>query len=267
MAASRLKTLILITLLLVNIFLAALVIPARLGEQRQHQAADARLAELFADAGISLDPTIIPRQRLQQPLVLRTDEEFRAAVAADILGEGAQREENVGGIIYSTEQGYVRFQDAAFSALLPAGAERSEAEAQRLVARLGMTATSAGSYNAEGTLVCTLIPETLGFSVVSAPITVRFDEEAHVILEGTLLPESALLRTGAVSTCSARDALVAFLESRLNTGWLGSEITAIAQCWRTERSGGEVRLLPVWRISTDIGAYTVDCESRGISAL
>jgi hypothetical protein len=130
-----------------------------------------------------------------------------------------------------------------------------------------MTATPAGSYTAEGALVCILHAEAVGFPVVASTVTVRFDGESHVILEGTLLPESALRRTGETSACSARDALVAFLESRLNTGWLGSEITAISQCWRTERSGGEVRLQPVWRISTDIGAYTVDCQSRAISAL
>ena len=122
-------------------------------------------------------------------------------------------------------------------------------------------------YLPENVLQCIQTLEAAGFSVISAPITVRFDGTERLILEGTLIPESALHRIGERSTFSARDALVAFLESRLNTGWLGSEITAIAQCWRVERSAGEMRLIPVWRIATDIGAYMVDCESRTISAL
>lgn len=265
MAASKLKNLILIVLLLVNVFLMSIVIPSQLTQRQQRKAADDRLAALFSDAGIAIGNDSIPARKAQQELRLVCGEETRTAAAQGLLGEQTQQEENVGGLIYSADGGYIRFLDTQFSASIVTEAENPEQTAAALAEKLGITVHAVHSHGEGDATVCTVVPQMMGFPVFSAPVSVRFEAEGRVLLDGTLLVESALKRTQNTDTCTARDALVAFLDSRLDIGWLGSEITAVTQGWQADSRSG--LLQPAWMIATDAGNYLVCGSEKTVTAV
>ena len=265
MAASKLKNLVIVVLLLVNVFLMILVIPAQLESHRQTREADAKLAVLFEEADIEFLPDSVPQGLALRELRMTLDDRMRLTAAAAILGEGFQKEETERGPRYTAEAGFVQFYGTRFTAKLSLPAEKPEEFSRDLLERMGLKVYDLQSEERNGTVICTVRLNALGFPIADSPVTLSFENGHLTSMDGTFVAESALVRVGQTDTVSARNALVVFLGSRLSTGWMGSAIHAVTQGWYISRSSGSDNILcPIWYISTDTGDYLVNGITQAV---
>ena len=96
MESSRLKNIIILILLLVNVFLLASLVSRRMSQASAQRQAAQQLTDLFASAGVTLDPDVISKSSVPPTLSLsRSDDEDRK-VAAFFLGDALIQSDDAG---------------------------------------------------------------------------------------------------------------------------------------------------------------------------
>ncbi len=276
MSAPKIKTIILAILVMANLFLLAIVLPARREAREREQAVYANLQTLFASYGVTLDETLPEEQKLY-PLVLEPDVDEQRAAAEALLGEETEEERGVGSYlsIYRSDAGACRFaRGGSFSAELTQVVSASgdlQRAAERLLKNMGFRCASISDAvrQSAGIYTVTACQSADGVPVFSAELELTFSNGALTAIEGefyTGLEHAATAEQTACIACA--DALIAFLNSRDELGWVGSRIEKIEQGYlKTETaSASTVRLNPVWRVETDTGAFYVNGLDASVSA-
>jgi len=260
-SASKVKNLVILILLLVNVFLLALVVPSRVRAGQQEQATAQQLSRLFASYDIALPAEIIPRgESLYDQQVSSATEATILAVQA-LLGEDASAVQQRDGLRFASSQGEAVLVNGSLIAELRIPVGEPEAFTRDCLARMGL-AFSAVTVHAESetVTVCRAEPLVSGLPVVSTRLSFRYEDGLLTRVEGLLLTAKDTMTVIGNQRCiTAADALVDFLGSRLSTGWLGSRIDSIEQGWSLTRgAGGSFSLRPVWRLNTDAGVCLVN---------
>ena len=117
MAAGKLKNLIILILVLANVFLLALVIPARLSERQRRETADRELTELFADSGVTLPEGGVPDGVTIYPQEASTRPGDNLSAVTAVLGQQVVASESAYRTEYRSAQGEASLTaDGAFSA-------------------------------------------------------------------------------------------------------------------------------------------------------
>lgn len=261
MAASKVKNLVILILLLVNVFLLVLVVPSRVRAGQQEKATAQQLSRLFEAYDIALSPETIPRgERLYDQQVSSAAEATILAVK-ELLGDGASAVQQRDGLHFESPRGEAVLVNGSLTAELRIPAGEPEAFTRDCLAKMGL-AFSAVTVHAESetVTVCRVEPMVGGLPVVSTRLSFRYEDGFLTRVEGLLLTARDTMTVSGTQGCiTAADALVEFLGSRLSTGWLGSRINSMEQGWSlTLGAGGSFSLRPVWRLNTDAGVCLVN---------
>lgn len=272
MSASKLKNLILLILLLVNLFLLALVVPKYTADRQRQQQADKSLVALFADAGVALSLEDIPESLPLTMQELTADEDYPLSAVQTVLGGGVLSRPRENGTEYSSALGLALvLGDGEFSATLhyeetadPRTQVESLLETMAIpYVKLTQTQEENGTEIFTAQLTCRQVP------LLSHHLSFYYENRSLTRISGFLTPASDPVPIGADRCISARDALVAFLGSRLDIGWMGSRIQSVTQGYALSPDLNRAvwSMRPVWEISTDAGTYFVDGLTQSVSGI
>ena len=261
MSAPKVKNLIILILLLVNLFLLALVLPARVRSGQQKQETARQLSQLFSSCGIGLAADAVPLGETLYDQHLTPDPQLAAAAVVTLLGEDAVSVQQDDGLHFSSSLGGAVLVNGSLTAELCIPVEDPETFSRNCLQKMGVEVRNVEVSIRDGNVtVCRAEPEIAGLPVVSSRIVFHYESGNLTRVEGLILSgESPMEIAGTQGSISAADALVGFLGSRLSTGWLGSRVDGMEQGWSLTRgTGGSVSLRPVWRIHTDAGVCLVN---------
>ena len=275
MPASKLKNLVIWILLLCNIFLLILVLPARLQAKQQRSALRAELAELYAGYGLSLPEGDLPQSQNLYLLEAQYDSDAALTAARALLGEEVLAESDSGSYqtVYTSSGGKCTVRRDSLSATLKNGSAVSgnlRNAARETLSRMDFAIDTLGAVVSDGAKSTVTARQSIaGASVFSCELTLTYQNGTLLSVSGGFCPTGKTLTAiGTETSISCADALVAFLNAMEQTGWVGSAITEIEQGYllAESASASTVRLIPVWRLSTDTGVFFVHGITREVSS-
>ena len=268
---SKIKNIILVILLAVNLILLGMV------SYQEYQSAryDAQTLEsavtLLASNGISVEaelpqPSDLPVLQLElaAPDDQRQEEQVEAVLGGvenvtDSGGGSRLRYRGAWGDGELSPDGHFSF--TLGEGALPAETDR-EAQGALLLAGLGMQVTLAGRSSQEGQEVLTYWQVWNGVPVFTCQCTVTYQGDSVVELSGRRIQG----HTSTVSTQSALTVptvLVRFLTGMTQNGYVCSTITAMTQGYSTALANN--RLTPVWALETDTGRFYINAVTGAFS--
>lgn len=265
---TKLKNIILVVLALTNLCLLLVVAgPAFQNRQRMDRAWE-EAVRFLRDRGVRVEEEIIPRSMDLPPQKLERDLEREERSAAALLGSDLTAEARGGEVYrYFNDKGSVQFHsDGTISAQLdpaafPLGEDR-KAGCLALMERMDL----------EGTILEEAGDELIfrqtwrGSPLFTQQVTlVCRDGGLAAITAGRQLmgrPQEDPERT----TLSAATALIDFLNAASAMGDVCNRIDAIQPGYVAAASlSGPTVLTPVWRITTDTGAYQLDTVTGAVT--
>ena len=257
---SKLKNIILLLLVSVNAFLLILVGVQESRAARYEEDTRQAAVRVLEQSGITFGPERVPQEAGLSPMTVTRDRESEAIVAQTLLGDVSREGENDVRHRYSSVQGTAEFSmNGTFSVRFQPGAwakehERSYEDAsQSCLERIDFQGTLISSESGErpGQTVLTYYQNWEGTPLFSCQVTLLWQDDTLLRIEGQRLSGTVLVRFLAGVTeggfvCSRID--------EMNAGYLIVSGTT-----------RPVELTPVWRITTDSGAYYVDAITGELS--
>ena len=264
MPVSKLKNLAILILLLANAALLCLLVPRQLRQQQQTARLHAAVTQLCAEQEVALDPACIPETVSLYELELADGDIARLDALTALLGETPDRTDT--GRFTANAIRLCDWKDDTLSLKLTGGREVSDirGSAKRILRKMGYSYHSVTKTErlSPGIYSMTATQSILGMPVFSQGLTVTYSNNALSDLSGSFFV-GTLTDTGSAACINAPEAVVAFLSSRVELGWVGSSVLSLEQgYYRYETAGSAVRLTPVWKVVTDTGSFLI----HGLSA-
>lgn len=258
MGTAKVKNLALIILALLNCALLVLVIPMQLQERRQNQRTAQELEALYQSAEVAL-PERLPEGRNLHALEATLDAEAAAAAAGAILGGSVTSESESYLLQYRSENGQCVIRRTQLEAELNGRSVSGSGvkAVERLLEEMKLTGRVAEEEN--GTIAA--YQSVLGTEIFSSRLAFTFADGCLTGVSGTFCPvETTLIALGKECCIPCTDALVAFLNARGDTGWVGERILSAEQGYllADTASAAKLRFTPAWRLETDTGTYFVN---------
>lgn len=252
MPASKIKNLIIVILVLANLFLLALVLPARREKAKQAQQEEAQIAALFSEAGVTLALPNVPTSQELYPIEIACAKDAQLAAAEKLAGERGRYTLDEYGMLEALYDGATEAPDIL-----------ADAQARLKATDLNCTALHLSD---DGQSVSAYL-KVSGMPVFTDPVTFTYQDNTLIRISALLAVPRSAVRTDRTSGISAEDALLAFYGSRMETGWVGSRITGMTQGYTAKSAVPEqtLALMPCWRIETDTGAFLVDGMTAAVS--
>jgi len=275
LSVSKIKNLILLILALAAVFLLILVLPLKTAQAREEDALHDRLETLFARNNVQLAGDALPDSARLYTIEMTGTTQNAAQAASALLGAGVQTKDDTvrytsvftssrGRCTVTANGGFDASLDGSFTSVnLIAGTEK-------LLRAMDFTADSVAQpvRQSAGVYTVTARQQVMGVPVFSDGLTFRYTNGALKTVSGIFFPGSSFTRVSEDACISCADALVALLAARNSLGWVGSRITLVEQGYQHfDTASAAVRLVPVWRIDTDTGAFLVNGMTREITAI
>ena len=258
MRTSRLKNIVIVILLLVNVFLLVLLLSRRAEERGANERRIEQLCELFERSGVTFDRALLPEvsSPLSLSLSFERDPAREADFASALLGS-AERSDSGGVSRFTGELGSCSIRSGGtVDALLSRPVEDPEIFAHQLFKSFGYAQLPSQLSDGSGSI--TGVRSTDGLLIFNAALTLTFSDGALTGVSGTFLPE--LTEGRRIDGIDAVDALVR------TSGVVCTEICALDTGYLLQSSAASpLRLQSVWRISTDVNRYYVNCKTGEIT--
>ena len=262
MKTSRLKNIVIVILLLVNVFLLVLLLSRRAEERGANERRIEQLCELFERSGVTFDRALLPEVSSPLSLSFERDPAREADFASALLGS-AERSDSGGVSHFTGELGSCSIRSGGtVDALLSRPVEDPEIFAHQLFKSFGYAQLPSQLSDGSGSI--TGVRSTDGLLIFNAALTLTFSDGALTGVSGTFLPE--LTEGRRIDGIDAVDALVRFLDYCSTSGVVCTEICALDTGYLLQSSAASpLRLQSVWRISTDVNCYYVNCKTGEIT--
>ena len=265
MQTYRLKHIVIVILLLLNLFLGFLLF----SYQRQERLADRRLMEnlsqLYEESEVLLTVQLDADLSPLSPLSLSRDTDGEAEIAGFFLGDTCNASDQGGGIhLYSSQSEQLFFRSSGAFDFVAASPRVTDVSAlcQEFCETFGYRAVSTPSGDS-GSFLGTL--QINGHDVYNCTVSILFENGRLLSASGSWI--STLDSTPQYSAeITAADALVKFLDYRNSTGVICNRVDSITPVYELLSSTADpVRLSSKWQITTDTHQYYVDCETGLVS--
>lgn len=261
---SKLKTVILLMLAGVNLFLLGLVgFRATQGAFYEDETRQA-VIQVLERGGISFELEGVPDDIQLQPLTFTRDRESEAEMAQVLLGSVTQTGESDVRPRYTGAQGTAEFSmNGSFTVEFTGtawscqpGQSISQASLDCLE-QIGFEATEEELFTQGDTTWATYCQVWEDAPVFSCRITLTWQGQTLTRMEGSRLSGTSTA-TGSQGLLSTPTVLMRFLAGVNEEGYICGRITSMEAGYLTSGSTRSVQLTPVWRITTDTGDYYVD---------
>ena len=245
MKTSRLKNIVIVILLLVNAFLLFLLLSRRAEERDSNERRVEQLCTLFEKNGVAFDRALLPDEETHLSLSLERDAAREEAFASALLGTAESSD--TGGTV---------------DALLSRPVDDPESFSKQLFKTFGYTFLTSQLTDGSGSV--TGMRSEKGQLIFNASLTLTFSDSSLTGVSGTFLP--ALDEVRRTDGLDAVDALVHFLDYCSVSGVVCTEVRALDEGYLLQTSSASpLRLQGVWRISTDVSSYYVNCKTGEIT--
>ena len=265
---TKLKNMILVILAVTNLCLLCVVAGPALQSRRLLSQAREDAIALLRSRGVQVEEAVVPQSMDLPPLRLERDLEGEERAAAALLGSPVTAESRGGEIYrYFNEKGSVQFHsDGTVSAQLdpaafPLGPDRG-AECLALLGRMNLKGTLLEEQGDE----LTFRQSWEGRPLFTQQVTLVCQEGGLASITGGRQlvgrPEADPTR----QTVSVATALIDFINGVSALGDVCNRLDDIQPGYVTAASlSGPIILTPVWRVTTDTGAYQLDTVTGGVS--
>lgn len=268
---SKLKNIIILILLVANLFLLVMTgVQQRSSAQRREQALDDAVSVLER-SGIKVDRNDLPSELDLVPLTVERDRQAEGDLAAALLGECASYDLGSGRYAYESPLGTAEFRsNGNFSFSFSDGvltADRpgeEEPHALDTLEKIGFIGTLVSREEAGGRTVLVLGQIWQELPVLSCQVTLEYENGCLRTIVGQRLmgtPQTAADRTELLSVSTA---LLRFLSGVTDLGDICSEITAVGPAYLLTTSADATRLIPIWYVTTDTGAYSLNAVTGAL---
>ena len=257
----KLKNIILIILALTNLCLLIFVAHRELRDSQLQRQARREAIQFLEDRGVAVDESRVPQSVELKPQTVERDLEGEQALAAAVLGQETEQEDRGAGVYrYFSGAGSIQFHsDGSFSAqfapgAFPLGEARAEACGE-ILEKLGFQGELV--EESESALVFRQCWE--GYPLFTQQVTLEVTEGSLTAMTSgrRLVGEPA--EDESRHTVTVVTALIGFLNGLNNLGDVCSRIDTITPGYVAAASlSGSMTMMPVWRITTDTGAYQMD---------
>lgn len=269
---SKIKNIIILLLVIVNVFLLGLVgIRAWRTEQGARETRE-RMVEILAKNGIEFLPEEVPGELELASWQVNT-EGLGQSQAAALMGAIGETETTATGATYMGQRGTVTFSaDGGVEAsFLPGGwsvdRERLDAAVTEMLGALEVTSAQVTDRREEDDAVTVTVTQLWeGAPVFGQKLTFFWQGGEFIYLSGHCLRGSGEL-TAAGGSITAPTALTRFLTALNDGGYVCSQITDLYAGYLSSGSG-TVSLTPAWFIETDVWPrqFVVDGLTGAVTA-
>ena len=271
MSISRIKTIVIAALVLINgIFLSVIIIDA-VADIRSERAAIEDAAAILLSNGITINPDNISSSGSFGTMRTERVHEVEETIAAAVLGESEMTDLGVIFRYESLESGVAEFNSSGgFEMQLNENAIINTAGALKTVEKLlddmKIEISSITQYSTTGYETVTAIVSYRGVEIFNCAIEFEFSGEQLKTISGRYVTVTRPLTDGVAITTPAT-AMLAVL------GAVKNEVIEVTRIDSLEsgyffRTGpfGEGVLDPVWLVETDTGIYIMDVATGEIEA-
>lgn len=266
METYRLKNIIILILVLLNLFLLGLLLNFRYQQRHTSQALEQQLVRLYENHGISLPEKLDADAPSLTPMSVSRSLSDEADIAAYLLlEEDASVEDQGGGIYtYTGEMGTVQFRSSGAFDYAPVSQNIADPQAffDGFLEAFGYRALSS-SYGANsGTF--SAVRQVEGYDVYNCTVSFRFSGQQLVSVAGSWVStaETAALPQPSYT---AADALSQFLEYRSESGVVCNSVISVQPAYALQSpTPSTLQLSAKWQVVTDTYSYYVDCVTKEV---
>jgi hypothetical protein len=263
---SRLKTIMILILALLNICLLGSLVSRIAAERESRQQAAEQLVALFAAENIALDANTIPDKAPPSGQTLTRSPNSDQALAAAFLGDGLSSTDQGGGIYtYGSNYGAARCSSNGTFDIIGTQITEDAESFCRKFCRENHYKNLSFILDETGSGTATAVRYYDGYPVFNCTITFTIESGAITKVSGTHLPD-ATAESDVQDPLSAVAALSLFLGMRRESGALVSVITEMYLCYELQgTTTSPITLTPAWCIVTDTASYYVNCYTAAIT--
>ena len=244
MSTSRLKTMILLVLLVCALCLSAVAIPNRLAQTREQRQMLTELKTLYASYALTIELDELPQEATLYSVELSEAGQQTAAQA--LLGTKVRADGGEGfETVYASEAGTLHTtRSGGFDAALTgqAAVRNPEKAARKLLRSMGFAIGSLQRRQEGDAAVFTASQSLLGVEILGSGLELCYRDGCLTAVSGTFYTGAeAITRVSEQPCISAADALTQLLSQRDALGWVGSSVTGLYQAYQptdTAASGG-----------------------------
>ncbi len=264
----RLKNIIILILVLVNLFLVGSLAIRETSRRSARRTAAEQLVALFAADGIALDPAAVSGETPPAARTLLRDAELERQAAAALLGNHLSRSDQGGGITtYSSSQGAALFRASGSFDASGTLAKTDAVDFCRAFCKEFRYEEPVFRMDGAGSGTATVTRLYDGFPVFNCTVTFTIENGVLTAVNGTLLPETDAETDPEAQPLSAAAALTAFQQMRRETGAVVSSVTGMDRCFELQSSPAvAMSLVPSWRIVTNTKEYYVNCQTGAVTS-
>lgn len=265
---TKLKNIILVILTVTNLCLLLLTVGPALQSRRQISQAREEAIRFLRGRGVQVEENVIPQSMDLDPQTLERDMEGEARAAAALLGGPVTAQARGGGVYrYANRSGSIQFHsDGTVSARLrpeafPLGEDR-EAGCLAVMKRMGCEGTILEQSGDE----LVFRQSWKGCPLFTQQVTLVCREGGLAsIAAGRQLVGSPQEDPGRTAL-SVATMVIDFINGISALGDVCNRIDSVEPGYVTTASlSGPTVLTPVWRITTDTGAYQMDTVTGGVT--
>lgn len=257
---SKLKNIIIILLVLLNLFFFAIVFIQEMQSTKHEKDAQQNVLNILEKNGISVNSSVIPWNIRLSARSMERDRELERSLAAGILGGEISSD---GGIDtkYTGAKGIVQFfRTGEFSVTLTGDSPSSASSNQAMVyfQQLGME-TLVKDYQRRGNQTSVALWQTVeNIPVFTCQIVMDYEKGSLRSIDGYRLMGSPSDEDKI--SLNTETLLIRFMSEILKTRDSCSRILAVTPGY-TYQTGvsASIELIPTWYMETDGGVYLLNC--------
>lgn len=261
---SKIKNIIILILLGLNLFLLVMVVSQEYRSRQIDRASRNEALALLERNGITVDASLLPGDDTPPALTLEDGASAAGeALAHALLGEHVTQSASGVRATYSGSLGQMEaFSTGRFAVDFADGAfllngSSPESHAASLLARAGVEAEYLQQTSEEeGVLLLTFRQRWDSVPVFNAQITLSYSDGALRRMEGVLLPAGSGGTQQPQEAVTVATLLVRFLAQRNESGQMFSQLLSLTPGYHFSGTR-PFSLTPAWYIVTDTGSYTL----------
>ena len=261
---SKLKNIIILILLLVNLFLLAMAGVQERNSARYQEQALADAVTVLERNGIRFTKENIPNQMKLKSMIVQRDRELETGLAEALLGECTVSDLGSGRYAYASTVGNAEFRsNGNFSIVFTDGVPIAEGvgdettHALALAARIGLNGVVAEQIQEDKTNVV-LYQTWQEVPVYSCRITMQYQDGSLRSISGQRLMGEPQADNSAEELISVSTALLRAVNGINDLGDICSEIIELTPGYQMTNPTEGTRIDPVWYVVTDTGAYQLN---------
>lgn len=262
----RLKNIIILILVLLNVCLLGILSLRLSAEHSSRRQAREQLVALFSAAEVSLDADLISGEIPPPSLTLTRDEAEDQAMAAYLLGGTPTQSDQGGGIFaYTGAYGAAQFRsNGGFDAVCSRPLENPEDFCRDFCDTFGYEEVDISLEGTSGTM--TAVQYYQDYPVVDCTVTFTLEDGVLKRAIGTHLPGNGTATDTGEEPLSSLSALAAFLNT-IREGAVGTAVTDLYLCYELQSTTTALMTLaPAWCVVTDTAKYYVNCISGVVTS-